>query len=268
MADAFAFTWTDLQRLKGELKCAPDSDWWPRALRDNLFATIRFALNPANGGDGFAPSGELSIRDFYHGHVVVRPPGTVPAQIARVYQDFLASYQSGMVGATARAATDDAPPWSPDSFPDGTVTAADRATVRDFDASRRDEFKRVVSQVFDALPADTAVSYHTREKNRGSSLSTEWKFRNLLVDLFPSGSRPVARTDLRGACLDDPKERALGAKDAVLLDGRAPEPAAPQVGIAAEDWPVFLHFAFLVRSDGVVFIRPNGPALIGLDFSQ
>lgn len=65
------FTTADLARLSGEISYADDSAWFPKRLRENLTATIRWALDPDR--DPAVTEG-INTRDFFHGHVVCRKP--------------------------------------------------------------------------------------------------------------------------------------------------------------------------------------------------
>jgi hypothetical protein len=69
--DDWEFTPADYQALGGHLTFGRDSDWVPECLKRNLLATLRWALDP-----GLDPpvTGGVSVKDFYHGHLVCRRP--------------------------------------------------------------------------------------------------------------------------------------------------------------------------------------------------
>lgn len=62
-----------LQKARKELTFGADSAWFPKALQDNLLATLKFTLTSTKP----ARTAGVNVKDFYHGHFVV-PKGKKP----------------------------------------------------------------------------------------------------------------------------------------------------------------------------------------------
>ena len=56
-----------LQKGKQELRFGADSAWFPKALQDNLLATLKFTLTSTKP----VRTAGINVKDFYHGHFVV-----------------------------------------------------------------------------------------------------------------------------------------------------------------------------------------------------
>ena len=68
--DDWDFTPADydaLKKKKKELRFGADSAWVPQKLKDNILATLKFALTATKP----ARTGGISVLDFYHGHLAV-----------------------------------------------------------------------------------------------------------------------------------------------------------------------------------------------------
>ncbi|HEU4511087.1 MAG TPA: DUF4157 domain-containing protein [Pyrinomonadaceae bacterium] len=88
-ADDWDFTPADYEALSSggkKLKVSSDSAWFPAPLQENLLATLNFLLGPTKGPRG---THGVNIRDFYHGHVVIKK---------QKEDDFLPENVAGKVG--------------------------------------------------------------------------------------------------------------------------------------------------------------------------
>jgi hypothetical protein len=69
-AEDWDFTPADYDALlkkKKDLVFGPDSAWVPQKLKDNILATLKFALTAKKP----ARTGGINVKDFYHGHLAV-----------------------------------------------------------------------------------------------------------------------------------------------------------------------------------------------------
>jgi len=73
-ADPWTFTpqnYQDLVKGGSGFSYDPDSDWFPQELKDNLTATLKHVLDPSLKPPSIS---EISVKDFFHGHVVCPLP--------------------------------------------------------------------------------------------------------------------------------------------------------------------------------------------------
>lgn len=74
------FTPEDYEEVSQAISFADDSAWLPQKYKDNLLATLRWALSP----DRRPPVTEgINTRDFYHGHVVCPWPCDFSEELRR-----------------------------------------------------------------------------------------------------------------------------------------------------------------------------------------
>ncbi|AFY29723.1 hypothetical protein [Cyanobium gracile] len=187
------FTFADLERAQGRLRLATDSRWLPTPLRENLFATIRYALDPANRNGNIPLSQAISLMDFYHGHMLVEKPAhRVDVRFVRAQE------RGGAFMQEYRDAIRDALPglhaaWSPLS--EHVLNAQKRAAIRQADATIAPKLQAHVSWLVEQFP-DAVVLYHTYEWKRPPGVTVTSPHRFILTRL----DAPAPRTD---ASLDE-----------------------------------------------------------------
>ncbi len=72
-----------LVKEKKDLRFAPDSAWFPKALQENLLTTLKVALTSTKP----ARTAGLNVKDFYHGHFVI-PKGTMKPGLRTKISEF------------------------------------------------------------------------------------------------------------------------------------------------------------------------------------
>jgi hypothetical protein len=185
------FTFEDLQR--GGLLLAPDSHWLPSPLRNALFKTIRFALDPANAIGGIALSQGVNLFDLYHGHIVMEKPlrtidlRFVQAEARR--EAFDHQYKAAMRVAVPGLLAD----WHP--FSGRQPTAEQRRAIRAADRSISSAFSEWIRWLVATFP-DGAVIFHTYEWRKPAGITPDSAHRNILTPLAASRGAPAARADV------------------------------------------------------------------------
>lgn len=72
-----------LVKEKRDLRFAPDSAWFPKALQENLLTTLKFALTSTRP----TRTAGINVKDFYHGHFVI-PKGTMKPDLRTKISEF------------------------------------------------------------------------------------------------------------------------------------------------------------------------------------
>ncbi len=214
------FTWEDLKRIDFKLTMSPDSAWVPPVFRDNLFATIRHVLDPANAADGIPLSRGVNLRDLYHGHILypvprdetsqmsgpnsLRPgtgrtaPPDCKSLIPAILSDQVARFRKAYLDALNDTRALEGPYLRRD---DGTIFQpgeAERKAIREADAAVSAELQKTIHLVARLLP-DAAVLYHSYEYV--GSIPKDSPLRHILTRL--DQPKPVTgRYDnyIRSAC--------------------------------------------------------------------
>lgn len=104
-ADDWDFTPADYAALtsgKKKLRVSSDSAWFPAPLQENLLATLNYLLGPTEGPRG---THGVNVRDFYHGHVVIKKqkeddflPENVQSKLGTYFAQKEAQYSKALGG--------------------------------------------------------------------------------------------------------------------------------------------------------------------------
>ena len=153
-----------LVKAKGKLTFASDSDWFPKALQQNLIDTVVFVLTSKKP----VRTTGVSIKDFYHGHFVV-PKDTTG--LVKKTMDFDDNMKKLLAKALGR--------WS--APVDDKSLPALMKTMPDIE-------KLATPLLEDALKATgAAVLYHTFEGHTPLDVRLGSETRNILT---PVGGKP------------------------------------------------------------------------------
>jgi hypothetical protein len=277
--EQWRFTFADLKQLNGKLALArdPASAWVSAKLADNIFGIVKYVLDPANAEDGIPLSLEISVRDFYHGHLIVPQNEQIPGGI-RQDLDQLDLDHRDLITKAYRLAYQV-------TFPGGAAPTDDeRAAIRKADVEIAGRLGQMLQRIERELP-HLCISYHTYEHVKIEQLQRQddrgWRGRNLLTafagDRCSAGPRSreedLIKDPVRTATVNQRQAGTESRKEKMLLDGVGPgvpprpPAAAPVLGIAADDHPSVLHVDFLINPRGEVFIRHGSVSLLGLEFT-
>lgn len=216
-ADDWNFTPEDYAQLTSggkKLKVSSDSAWFPAPLQENLLATLNSLLGPTAGPRG---THGINIRDFYHGHVVIKKQKEddfLPANVA----DKLGTYFGQQKGEYSKAlGGKDFNRVTPENLP--AFTEAVKRT------------SKVATDVLNEALKEkgVAVVYHTFEeaKHRPPEIKSGDPRRNYVTPLDTNKPQPFSPPD--------------------------PDHASSY----SKEYAHVFEFGFLIDRNGEVHIRPG-----------
>lgn len=216
-ADDWDFTPEDYSKLTSggnKLKVSSDSAWFPAPLQENLLATLNYLLGPTDGPRG---THGINIRDFYHGHVVIKKqkedeflPENVQSKLSTYFSQQKGEYTKALGGK-------DFNPVTPETLP--AFTEAVKRTS-----------KTATDLLNEALKEKgLAIVYHTFEeaKHRPSDIKSGDPRRNYVTPL------------------DTNKPQSFSPPD--------PDRASSY----SKQYVHVFEFGFLIDRNGAVHIRPG-----------
>ena len=216
-ADDWDFTPEDYAQLTSggkKLKVSSDSAWFPAPLQENLLATLNSLLGPTEGPRG---THGINIRDFYHGHVVIKKqkqddflPDNVQSKLSTYFAQQKGEYTKALGGK-------DFNPVTPETLP--AFTEAVKRT------------SEVATDVLNEALKEkgVAVVYHTFEeaKHRPPEIKSGDPRRNYVTPLDTNKPQPFSPPD--------------------------PDRASSY----SKEYAHVFEFGFLIDRNGEVHIRPG-----------
>jgi hypothetical protein len=177
-----------LVKRKKDLSFGADSAWFPKALQDNLLATLQFALTAKEP----ARTAGVNVRDFYHGHFGI-PKGKMTAELTKA----LAEFKTTSEELQAEARGGDSKPVTKGNL--AAYTKAMQAT------------EKLATPILEAALKieGAAVVYHTFESG-GRGLKDGSPIRNIrtLIGGTPAGYDPSG-TEKSAAQWEDEYDEVL-----------------------------------------------------------